>query len=874
MTNWLPFQLNYIYTSDRLAKAFRVLAFILAFLVTSASFVRAQQAEFDLDTYTSFLDANSSLSSSGLMGLYPAGMFAREAGTPFNNAYFADSVRLKMNLTAAEEKLGNAHGFFVTERLTYDSFGSAFRDVYTKDLPVFISTDAILHAIHMSYDFILMDTESLVLEPKLRELLAAMHGAVPALENQYGHIPGMQQPIRDLDLYLTIPRILLSTSTVDPVFTENADNVQNLLGLIEEETMSAYNLFAEECRMIDFSQFTPRGHYTQREELARYFQAMMWLGRTEIYLSAPETDVCRPSAEDVQRQTILAFLVQEALSEAGGETLFAEIESMIQLFVGESDNVTLTNLEELRTLTAIDQASDVLDENQLGVFQETLGDQAWRIQRIQSQILVNNRALEPGRLQPAAAFMLFGQRFVIDSYVTSSVVYDRISHDGNAVFRMLPKTLDVLFALGNDAAAQLLEPELEQFHYAPNMAALRYLVESYEEDFWQQSLYNGWLNTIRSLNPPSAEDREQLPAFMQTAAWWQEKMNTQLAAWAQLRHDNLLYAKQSYTGVPGCSFPFSYVEPIPAFYEAVSSFARDASEKFNALPIGGNLQVGAITDYFDYLAGVNDTLAVIAQKELDGTVFSEEEATFLRRVIYFKDMVCYQGLDGWYARLFYGDTEAISKPDMVVADIHTSPADENGSIVGWVLHVGTGPINMAVVTAEVPGEGQVAFVGPVMSYYEHLSTGFERLTDEVWQTSFDVAPSKRPEFVNLYLADGEGEARSESMILAVNNEDPFVDEALPTRPTVAQNFPNPFSDWTNISFSVPPSNSYEHVELMVYDSNGRLVEQLVNESLASGHYSVRWEGILPTGRQVASGMYYARLNIGGEVKTTPMAKVR
>ena len=76
------------------------------------------------------------------------------------------------------------------------------------------------------------------------------------------------------------------------------------------------------------------------------------------------------------------------------------------------------------------------------------------------------------RIQPASAFMLLGQRFVIDSYVTGSVVYDKIEHEGRAVLRMLPSTLDVLFALGNDAAAQLLEDELSQYHYSDILAAL------------------------------------------------------------------------------------------------------------------------------------------------------------------------------------------------------------------------------------------------------------------------------------------------------------------------------------------------------------------------------------------------------------------
>ena len=855
--------------NQRIVNALRAVAFLLIFVLTIAGDSRAQQTPFDLDAYTSFLDANANLSATGLMALYPAGAFDRVASTPFASAYYADSVRMKMRLTPAEEKLGNANGFFVTERLTFDSFGSAFREVYTNDLPVFISTDAVLHAIHMSYDLILQEAELNVLEPKLRELLAALHSALPTLQERYENVPGMSQPLKDLDVYLTIPRKLLETDTVEPVYEDNEADIQTFMNFIEEEVFVEHPLFSEACRMLDFSQFTPRGHYTDQEELTRYFQAMIWLGRTEVYLSPPVTSRCKATDADVQRQTVLSLLMDEAMNVSRSDALFGEMESIIQLFVGESDNVTLENLRELRSLTGFDEASDALDGTQLALFQETLKEQAWSIQRIQSQALQGG-VLDPEGIQPASAFLLFGQRFVIDSYVTSEVVYDRIP---GGVRRMLPKTLDVLFALGNNAAAQLLEPELDLFSYAPNMAGLRYLIDSYEDEFWQQSLYNGWLNSIRTLNPPEETVREALPPFMQTAAWWQEKMNTQLAGWAQLRHDNLLYAKQSYTGIPLCSFPFTYVEPIPAFYQAVSVFAREAVGKFSALPSNGNLQVDRINNYFSTLAGVNDTLAVIAQKELDGTPFTEDEKTFMRRVIYDIDIGCAVGLGGWYTRMFY-DGPAAEKPDMVVADIHTSPADAGGAIVGWVLHVGTGPVNMAVVTAEVPGEGLIAFTGPVMSYYEHLSTGFERLTDEVWETSFDASPSLRPDFVNVYLADNQGEARSESTILAVSNEDPFVTDVMPTSPTAAQNFPNPFRDWTNITFSIPPASTQRHVELLIYDGNGRLVDQLINESLSAGNYSVRWEGLLPTGRQVASGVYYARLKVGDVVKTTPMAKVR
>ena len=45
------------------------------------------------------------------------------------------------------------------------------------------------------------------------------------------------------------------------------------------------------------------------------------------------------------------------------------------------------------------------------------------------------------------------------------------------------------------------------------------------------------------------------------------------ASWAELRHDTLLYAKQSYSAAAGCEYPDAYVDPYPAFYGKLEAFA-------------------------------------------------------------------------------------------------------------------------------------------------------------------------------------------------------------------------------------------------------------------------------------------------------------
>jgi hypothetical protein len=807
---------------------------------------------FDLDRYTQFLATHQNLETPQLLAMYPAGTFCATTPPGASEPAYLDSIDRIYGLTLYEKELLRDHGFVVSQRLARHTMVEALGEIHRQDLPVFVSTDAVLEAVHLSYDTILKEIEHSILAPQLDELLVSLHAQLPVLDARYSTTPAMARMLRDVDIYLTVPLDLLG-KPVSPYYPENRQAVEELIQYIKAEQPEEIPLFATTKRIMDFSQFTVRGHYSQDSILARYFRAMIWLGRTEIYLTAPEGTITEWPPEDIQRQTIDALLVAEAVQGASAMPMIDRMDTLITYLVGESDNVTLRNLTMVAQELGIKQASDLIDVTQWNAFEDTLKQRAFAFQRINSQILMTD-PFNPEQLTPASAVMLLGQRFVIDSYIAWNVVYDRILFNDQKVRRMLPSTLDVLFSLGNNAAAQLLEPELTQYHYASNLAALRYLVDSFDEEFWKGSLFNGWLRMIRTLNPPL--DRSGLPPFMQTAAWWQEKINTQLASWAQLRHDNLLYAKQSYTGGIICSYPESFVEPIPEFYVALREYAGSAAAMFGTMGLTG------VQQYFHGMAGTADTLGIIAQKELAKVPLSPQEGAFLRSML-FEEAMCGSPYLGWYPRLFYGHAfvprDSERKTDFLVADVHTAPTDEDGNPVGWVLHVGTGPVDLAVVVAETPAGLHCAFVGPVLNYYEHVAVNFKRLTDEEWETMYDVAPTLRPGFVNIYLANTDGESRGAGPSLLTGVEQDPVTER-PGSYALYQNFPNPFNASTIIPFSIPASSSGGTVKLEVYDIHGRLVAKLLDRPLPAGNYTARWDGTTQARTAVSSGVYFCRLS--------------
>ena len=90
-------------------------------------------------------------------------------------ADFLDLIDGAYSLNAAEKDRLKANGFVVTDRVRFDSHPLAYQDIFQKDLPVLITTDSILFAIHKSYDLMLKKIEEEALIPTLDTLLAQMH---------------------------------------------------------------------------------------------------------------------------------------------------------------------------------------------------------------------------------------------------------------------------------------------------------------------------------------------------------------------------------------------------------------------------------------------------------------------------------------------------------------------------------------------------------------------------------------------------------------------------------------------------------------------------------------------------------------------------
>ncbi len=212
------------------------------------------------------------------------------------------------------------------------------------------------------------------------------------------------------------------------------------------------------------------------------------------------------------------------------------------------------------------------------------------------------------------------------------------------------------------------------------------MIDSVSTDDWHSTLYMCWLHSLKLLAEPRGQG---YPDFMQTAMWNRCTLSTFLASWAMLRHDTILYAKQSYTPTAGCAFPADgepvpsagFVEPVPEVYAELRGtliMARNGLEHYGILDDELTMRFDRADDL---LAGIQG----IAEKELKGEMLTESDADFLKGFA--------SSLEDAIA---WGETTTEGLETSLIADVHT---DQNS---GRVLEVASGNLDNCVVIYRGP----------------------------------------------------------------------------------------------------------------------------------------------------------------------------
>jgi len=90
---------------------------------------------------------------------------------------------------------------------------------------------------------------------------------------------------------------------------------------------------------------------------------------------------------------------------------------------------------------------------------------------------------------------------------------------------------------------------------------------------------------------------------------------------------------------------------------------------------------------------------------------------------------------------------------------------------------------------------------------------------------------------------------------------------LPTTFALEQNYPNPFSSSTAISYEL---KTQMDIRVTIYDILGRMVRETLAGAQSAGTHGILWDGRNTSGHKVAPGVYFCSVQAGSESQTKKM----
>ncbi len=666
----------------------------------------------------------------------------------------------KAPLSSQAMKLLRQNGFVVI-RGGEDEMYDVYAECKKRHQPIFVTTDAVLHTCHIFFDYVLRILE-----------IERLYGFATELTERMIDLSRAQYEEAEDDVVKEAARLNIGFFMVaKKIFHPDVQPGYGLEDLIKKElnNMEAHervefrelltyvsnpSLFETPYAYEDYSQYIPRGHYTRNKTFKKYFKAMMWYGRIDFKLRPKKS---KTGLEHGRKMTLQAILMTDALmKDEKAYQLWKKIYEPTVYFVGKTDDMFVDDYKKLiKELFLSEGSVDKYNEqDKLVLFIE----KAMKLRP--PKVLSGAAFIEDGSFdETTKAFRFMGQRFIPDSYMFQELVF-RIK-DGKILLkyngsgkpftmenvpavgpaRAFPRGLDVLAVLGSKRALDILEKEGDTAYdfYDDQLLKLKKEFAALSTEEWTQNLYWRWLHCLLPLIVENEDQR--IPAFMQNTAWTDKEIQAVLGSWTELRHDTILYAKQSYpivaTAMPykEPELTFGYVEPYPEVYKRIKDMMADLRNNLARLGINIEGIPERISRFEEMLA----SLATISEKELDGLELTKDEYDLIWNIGRNLGM-----LKAFPRQIMKKITSGTDDKIDLVADVHTDLNTKQ------VLEEGVGaPFDIFVIVKDMKDYRLCR--GAVFSYYEFKHPMADRLTDEKWQEMRDRRPPQ-PEWTKSFIS--------------------------------------------------------------------------------------------------------------------------
>jgi hypothetical protein len=137
-----------------------------------------------------------------------------------------------------------------------------------------------------------------------------------------------------------------------------------------------------------------------------------------------------------------------------------------------------------------------------------------------------------------------------------------------------------------------------------------------------------------------------------------------------------------------------------------------------------------------------------------------------------------------------------------------------------------------------------------------------------WTYSLTAMATDHNDFVRSVTIADRDSTLNITMVYTVDNVEETI---IPTRTALNNNYPNPFNPSTRIAFDMANDG---RVRIDIFDVRGARVTTLTNADYKAGSHYVEWSGKDEAGRNVASGIYFYRMQTEGFSETKKMMMIK
>lgn len=651
----------------------------------------------------------------------------------------------------------------------------------------FVGPDIILHALHTFFSKRLEAVEGGEMLGAVQYMLEEVYANAGDLRSKAS---GKNAPHWErLQGQLVVPLVLAMNcdESAEPVWTDpdaepapEVDTLQNALKIFSKYKKSLSKTTAEAVttelkriyaaakaekgllglrpayasQSVDYTQFTPRGHYERTSRSRAYFRAMIWLGQLGWELKDEKGAVDALNfALAMSHKLVIAGGKPKRPAEAPPIPFNSPLEAWTRVmevssfFVGYPDGASYP---EWRAL--------LLEKAGVSSFTpDTCGDAAVveRIKKASDQLVPSTPHFKT-LFSPASTeiFCVFPQRFTVPWVITDELTYKvGVREDLPVLF----SSLWIAAVTGNKYALELLPEQLplnlaalpaataEGAPIPPKevaisgdrlqavtaampgaIEALGKKLAAEPEAAWFSSIGTAWMRLLGTL---TSEYGKGYPLYMQSSLFAAKQLETQLGSYTELRHDTILYEKPNYAELgagadedPPKPLVRGFIEPNLPFWNEmirVVAYMGDGFEKNGLFPMDTE-EYGALSTFGETVA----RCAKLAEKELSGKPLNDEEHEFLRT---FPLDYMAASPSGYGAVV----SDELFQSGLIV-DIQTTNLAPQALGAPAVLYQATAEPSLMLVLVGNENAPRVV-LGMAFDHREFTAPHGRRLTDSVWK---------------------------------------------------------------------------------------------------------------------------------------------